>query len=171
MKKGTVLLISILIIVFVLVVDQGTKRIASELLQGKPAIRYLNSFFVFIYAENTGAFLSLGRHWPAWAKVLFLQALPVILLGVVGFNVVRHSHYGVTPVIGLSLILGGGSGNLIDRILSNGSVIDFMNIGIGRIRTGIFNVADLAIMAGSAILIIGAVKADRAASKASDTGG
>ena len=47
-----------------------------------------------------------------------------------------------------ALIIGGGLGNLIDRILNQGAVIDFMNIGIGPIRTGVFNVADLAILAG-----------------------
>jgi signal peptidase II len=55
--------------------------------------------------------------------------------------------------IGLLLFLGGGFSNLIDRV-AMGSVIDFMNLGIGSFRTGIFNVADVAIMAGIAILIV-----------------
>lgn len=43
---------------------------------------------------------------------------------------------------------GGGIGNLVDRILLSGLVTDFINIGIGNLRTGIFNVADMAIMTG-----------------------
>ena len=47
----------------------------------------------------------------------------------------------------------GGISNMIDRVLS-GAVIDFMNIGIGNLRTGIFNVADMAIMAGLFLVVI-----------------
>ncbi|WP_419661036.1 signal peptidase II (lipoprotein signal peptidase) domain protein [Desulfosarcina variabilis str. Montpellier] len=47
---------------------------------------------------------------------------------------------------------GTGIGNLIDRILHNGFVMDFLNVGIGPLRTGIFNVADVAIMGGAALL-------------------
>jgi signal peptidase II len=53
----------------------------------------------------------------------------------------------------LTLFFAGGASNLIDRIY-RGSVIDFMNVGIGGLRTGIFNVADLAIMLGMALLIV-----------------
>ena len=51
------------------------------------------------------------------------------------------------------MFLAGGLSNLVDRI-AMGSVIDFLNIGIGPIRTGIFNVADVAIMAGIALLLV-----------------
>ena len=50
-----------------------------------------------------------------------------------------------------------GSGNLIDRILHDGTVVDFLNFGIGSLRTGIFNVADVAIMGGAALLIFTAL--------------
>lgn len=48
-----------------------------------------------------------------------------------------------------------GVGNLVGRIRYGGVVVDFMNIGIGPLRTGIFNVADLAIFAGALVLIAG----------------
>jgi signal peptidase II len=51
------------------------------------------------------------------------------------------------------MFLAGGLSNLIDRI-TLGSVIDFMNVGVGPVRTGIFNVADVAIMAGVAIVLV-----------------
>lgn len=56
-------------------------------------------------------------------------------------------------VIAISFIIGGGVGNLIDRMFNNGAVIDFMNIGVGSLRTGIFNVADVAIVTGMGLLI------------------
>lgn len=60
---------------------------------------------------------------------------------------------GALCIIGLSHIIGGGIGNLIDRIFNSGAVIDFMNIGINDLRTGIFNIADVAITAGIVMLI------------------
>ena len=45
-------------------------------------------------------------------------------------------------------MLAGGIGNLIDRIFFENGVIDFLNVGVGNWRTGIFNVADMAIMVG-----------------------
>ena len=53
---------------------------------------------------------------------------------------------------GLLLFLAGGVSNLIDRV-TLGRVIDFLSVGIGQLRTGIFNVADMAIIAGVVILI------------------
>jgi signal peptidase II len=53
----------------------------------------------------------------------------------------------------VALFVDGGASNLLDRI-TYGKVIDFMNVGLGPVRTGIFNVADLAIMLGAAIVIV-----------------
>ena len=61
-------------------------------------------------------------------------------------------------VLGVSLFSAGGIGNLIDRIANNGSVVDFIRIGIGPVRTGIFNFADVAIMAGSLLLFLAALR-------------
>ena len=55
-------------------------------------------------------------------------------------------------LLGAALIVAGGASNWIDR-LATGSVIDFMNIGIGPLRTGIFNVADVAILGGVVLLV------------------
>jgi signal peptidase II len=50
--------------------------------------------------------------------------------------------------VSVALIVGGGVSNLIDRLRYGGYVVDFLNVGIGPVRTGIFNVADMAIMVG-----------------------
>jgi signal peptidase II len=57
------------------------------------------------------------------------------------------------PFIGLCLLTGGGLGNLIDRISNNGAVTDFLRLGIGPLRTGIFNLADVAIVSGVLMLL------------------
>lgn len=47
---------------------------------------------------------------------------------------------------------------MIDRILHDGSVVDFINVGIGPFRTGIFNIADLAIMGGAIVLFFSTLR-------------
>ena len=43
---------------------------------------------------------------------------------------------------------------MIDRLLNEGRVTDFLNVGIGTLRTGIFNPADMAILAGALLLVL-----------------
>jgi signal peptidase II len=55
-------------------------------------------------------------------------------------------------LVGLALFVAGGASNLADRV-TRGSVIDFMSVGSGPLRTGIFNVADAAIMLGAGLVL------------------
>lgn len=64
-------------------------------------------------------------------------------------------------VVAWSLVLSGGLGNLVDRIRNDGRVINFMNIGIGSLRTGIFNVADVCITVGVVVLVLQALRQPR----------
>jgi signal peptidase II len=52
----------------------------------------------------------------------------------------------------LVFVVGGGMSNLLDRLLHDGGVTDFLSIGIGNFRTGIFNLADVYILIGSFVL-------------------
>ena len=56
-------------------------------------------------------------------------------------------------LIGTGLVLAGGASNWMDRLV-RGSVVDFLNVGVGPLRTGIFNVADMAIMLGLTVLLL-----------------
>ena len=57
----------------------------------------------------------------------------------------------LTALFSAALIVSGGASNLIDRVIT-GSVIDFLNVGIGPLRTGIFNAADVGIMVGAGLM-------------------
>ncbi len=137
--------------------DQLTKYMAIQLLQGGPAIEYWGGFFKFIFARNTGAFLSLGSQLSENARFWTLTAFIGVILCVVALFIFFKTSLKTSAVIALSLILAGGAGNLIDRVWRDGHVVDFMNMGINigpwSVRTGIFNVADVAIMAGLFLLI------------------
>ena len=60
-----------------------------------------------------------------------------------------------------ALIAGGGLGNLYDRLTNTGRVVDFLMVGMGSLRTGIFNVADLAITFGVGLFVLAAIQRKR----------
>jgi signal peptidase II len=103
--------------------------------------------------ENSGAFLSFGDSLTSTEKNIFLNILPflILLLGLV--FIFRKKSLDMGNLLGITLIIGGGFGNLYDRVLY-GSVTDFMHIKFGMLQTGIFNVADMCIMTGMFIILI-----------------
>jgi signal peptidase II len=130
--------------------DRVTKHFAASTLAHSPAQSLMMDTVRLDYAENTGAFLSLGATWPAAVRTgLFTTGNAILLLAVV-FAAARGRWSG-QALVGVALFVAGGVSNLADRIV-RGSVIDFMNVGIGPVRTGIFNVADIAIMLGAAMV-------------------
>lgn len=155
MQKVKRMVILLIVLVSCVGCDQATKLLAQQHLVAAPIQEYGNGFFRLIYAENSGAFLSLGATLsPAMRFWIFVVLAAALLVGI-GVAALRFSsHTPIQVVIALALILGGGLSNLIDRILNEGRVIDFMQIGIPQLRTGIFNVADMALMAGLAVMLI-----------------
>jgi len=128
--------------------DQMTKNIARQSLPGKEPIKMFNDTFRLQYAENPGAFLSLGANIPENMRYWLLTILTGVFLVALLTYLIKSRNINKRNTIALSAILGGGFGNLIDRIFNDGRVIDFLNLGIGPFRTGIFNVADIAITLG-----------------------
>jgi signal peptidase II len=133
--------------------DRVTKHAASTFLAHQPARSFLGDSLRLQYAENTGGFLSLGAALPPELRaVVFTVAVGAVLAGLlVALWRFRGSSW---RALGVSLFLAGGLSNWLDRAFG-GSVVDFLNVGIGGLRTGIFNVADMAIMAGLALFVLG----------------
>jgi len=129
--------------------DRYTKDLAKQHLKDKPGISYLNDSVRLLYVENTGAALSLGDDLPKAASFWLLSMLPLaILMGVFIYTVKNIEQLRRMKIFSIALIFSGGIGNIIDRILYDRHVTDFLNLGIGNIRTGIFNVADICVSAG-----------------------
>ena len=131
--------------------DRVTKHFAAATLAEGPTRSFMADTVRLEYIENTGAFLGLGASWPVEVRAgLFIVGNALLLLAIV-VTAIRRRWSG--PVlVGLTLFVAGGASNLADRV-TRGSVIDFMNIGVGPLRTGIFNVADTAIMLGVAMVV------------------
>ena len=137
----------ILMIVFSTIgCDQATKIVARDTLRTIGSLSYLGNTIRLQYAENPGAFLSLGAGLPATARFLIFTLLAGFFLAILGHRAF-YGRAGLPAILGLALMLGGGVGNLIDRF-ARGQVIDFLNVGFGGVRTGIFNIADVAVVAG-----------------------
>lgn len=128
--------------------DQTTKRVAEQTLKGAAVQSMLHDIIRLQYIQNPGAFLGFGSHFSEGVKVCLFIIFPVLALIGAFFFVLFSQRLMPVQLIMISLIIGGGLGNLIDRVLLEGRVTDFMNLGIGTMRTGIFNVADVAIMIG-----------------------
>lgn len=143
-----------MVVALVVVLDQLTKIAARVHLAPRPPVSLLGGTVLFAHSENVGAFLGLGARLPASIRFLAFGVLSVVLL--VGVSVYTLTTHGLTrrDIAATALLVGGGVGNLIDRALRGGRVTDFVTIGFGRLRTGVFNVADVAIVAGVAWFLV-----------------
>jgi signal peptidase II len=130
--------------------DRATKQMAATILVGSPGRSFLSDTVRLEYVENSGGFLSLGAHLPPMLRTaLFTTGTGLALLACVAAAI--RFRWSGWPLLGLSLFVAGGASNWVDR-MARGSVIDFINVGFGPLRTGIFNVADVAIMLGVGIV-------------------
>lgn len=155
MKKWTKIILFCSCCLAFISCDRLTKDLAKTHLKDKPAISYLNNTVRLQYVENTGAALSLGDDLPKAASFWLLSILPLaILFGVVVYTYKNLQQMSPMKIFSIALVFSGGIGNIIDRILFDRHVSDFMNLGVGNIRTGIFNVADICVTAGVIGLLI-----------------
>jgi signal peptidase II len=155
MKSNRLLRIILILLTLTLNIgcDQVSKSIVRQkLIEGSP-IQFLSNHFILIKEENKGAFLSAGDSLSGPLRLIILNLIPLaaILFGL-GFILTKANLHRVT-LLGVILIVGGGAGNLYDRMV-HGSVTDFMFIDFGIFHTGVFNVADMSIMAGMFIILI-----------------
>jgi signal peptidase II len=158
MKKYSHLLLAAAIIVVLIAFDQATKWAAIRHLRDTGfSWRSWDDLIRIQYAENTGAFLSLGASLSPTLRAWVMMGLNSAILTAVGAWLIFGRSRPLVVPISLAMVLSGGVGNLIDRIFRDGRVVDFMNVGVNfgesSVRSGIFNVADLAIVAGLLLLL------------------
>ena len=138
--------------------DQATKRYATQTLQHSQPQSYLGDTVRLDYALNPGGFLSVGSQLSPTARFCVFVGLNLGVMIAVTLFLCFNWNARIAVFVSLTYILAGGIGNLIDRISNNGLVTDFLNVGVGPIRTGIFNVADVGVMFGAFVLFFCAYK-------------
>lgn len=127
--------------------DQATKRLAVDHLRDTPGMSLLGGVVQLRHAENSGGFLSFGASLtPALRFALFTVAVGLLLVGML-VAVVLSSRMHVLERLALVALAAGGLSNWIDRVTNDGRVVDFLILQGGPLRTGVFNVADVVIMA------------------------
>jgi signal peptidase II len=134
--------------------DQVSKQLVRAHVNVGTSQSFLGDTLRLTHAENPGAFLGAGASLPPAARAAIFQGVVgLIVLGLLVGAVLAHK-LGTRWTVALTLLAASGLGNLIDRLAHDGHVTDFLNLGIGALRTGIFNVADLAGVAGVAMLLL-----------------
>lgn len=147
--KAIIILSTFMINIFL---DRFTKMIAIIFLKDKGQVNILDYKIILRYIENDGAFLSLGSNLNITIKIIVLIILPTIVcVSATLYCILKENDRNRVIIIS---IIAGGISNLYDRIMNDFKVIDFINFGIGNIRTGILNVADLSITFGVIILLL-----------------
>ena len=162
MKKSMKIFILFILILSCIACDESTKKLARENLKNRKPIIFMNDLFRLEYAENSGAFLSLGSDSSENIHFWILRIVPVAVLTALLFYIIfKIDKMDKMKLISFALIFSGGFGNIFDRFFNSRLVIDFMNMGIGNLRTGIFNFADLYITSGLILFLIASFSEER----------
>jgi signal peptidase II len=157
-KKGRLkFIISITIIGLNIFIDQLSKFIVRREIEYDEIIHLIKNYLILTKVENTGAFLSAGNNLPEFIKIILLNVLPILVLLYGLWFLYKHPKISKLMQIGVCFLIGGGIGNIYDRI-AYGSVTDFLHIDFVIFRTGIFNVADMSIMTGIGLLLLQSFK-------------
>ena len=136
------------IIVVIVALDQWSKwmiKTSYDLYHSEPIIQ---GFFHFTYVTNDG--MAFGLSFPGGKQVLLFVTLS--LTGVIIWMLWKEKNSHNLIRYGLSFILAGAIGNMIDRVLY-GKVVDFLDFHIGGYHWPAFNIADVAICTGIVIWI------------------
>jgi len=154
--RASTLAALLLVIATTIGCDRVTKHVAETTLVGQPIQSYFADTVRLQFTQNPGAFLGLGADWSEGIRTAFFTGGNAVLLTMLIVAAVRLRWSG-PALLGLAFFVAGGASNLADR-LARGTVTDFINVGVGPLRPGIFNVADVAIMLGAALVPFGSFR-------------
>ncbi len=145
--------LAVCIVCLCITADLGSKAVMRATLADAPARYYLDGWLRLSHWENAGAMMSFGDSLPRplryWA---FSVAAGIFAAGPIVFLLIK-SGLTTTQITAGSLIAGGTLSNVIDRLLHDGRVLDFINIVMTPLHLMIFNLADVAIALGIIMLL------------------
>ena len=139
----------------IVILDQLTKKIILAKMALRDVVE-VTSFFDIVHLHNYGAAFSFLHNAGGWQRY-FLSAISILVSIVLPFYIKKNQHE-IFLAMGLTLVLGGAIGNLVDRLFL-GYVVDFVSLHIDDVfYWPAFNVADSAISLGVILLIYDALK-------------
>lgn len=143
-----------LVLAFTIGCDQVSKSIVRKKVSDYQTINFIHNHITIEKVENTGAFLSMGDSVSKPVRIIFLNIVPLILILASLVYILIKINLNRITLLAIILMIGGGIGNIYDRIV-HGSVTDFLYIDLGGIfHTGVFNVADLCITVGISMILL-----------------
>ena len=136
-----------------MLLDQISKWLASSHLQPNQIFSIIPGFFNLVFVKNRGMAFGILSQSRSGFSYYFLLATTIAAIGVILFFFCWTKRSQKWLTVGLSLILGGAIGNLIDRVRL-GYVIDFLDLFLKGYHWPAFNMADSAVTAGTLWLLI-----------------
>ena len=134
----------------IVILDQLTKKIILAKMALRDVVE-VTSFFDIVHLHNYGAAFSCLHNAGGWQRY-FLSAISILVSIALPFYIKKNQH-DIFLAIGLTLILGGAIGNLIDRFSYN-AVLDFIHLHYNNFHWYVFNIADINITLGCILIII-----------------
>lgn len=161
MKLSKRIVLTVIVLISCVGCDQASKSVVQSLLSETDVWSFWGDTVRLQLAHNHGAFLSLGSSFPENLRDgLFSLGVAGILIALLGY-ILFSKLASPSSILAYALLLAGGLGNLIDRVMYGGYVVDFINIGVGPLRTGVFNVADVVVVVGALMLLTGMPRANK----------
>lgn len=141
------------LIILVIVLDQLSKLWVVDNFSMYESLPVVPGFFNLTYLTNTGAAFGILAGHPTWWRQSFFIGVALVALVAIGFMYRKLRMDSIWYEVSLAFIAGGAIGNLIDRVRL-GSVIDFLDVYVGKHHYPAFNVADSAITVGVTIFLV-----------------
>jgi len=137
----------------VLLVDQVSKAVVIKNIDLYSSISVIEGFFSLTHLRNKGmAFGIMNQSTVSW-KFYFLVIVTLIAIGAIAYWLNGLKQDEKINMVGMSLVLGGALGNLVDRIRIQ-EVIDFLDFSFKGYHWPAFNLADSAISIGVFLIMI-----------------
>jgi len=145
---------------FIILADQIVKAVIVKISPEKGLINdVFNNGFLWIYhVRNTAIAFSLGENLPEALKPIAFIAVPILVLGFLTWYYLKSNEFSCIQRWAAAGIIGGGLGNIIDRIFRPDGVVDFVSIKLygflGFERWPTFNIADSCVVVCCLILLV-----------------
>ena len=152
-------LLPIILAILIIVLDQISKLLIVKFIpQNTIGTQFFGDFLRIVHVSNTGVAFSVGATWSETIRKLLFSLMPLVVIALVCVVYFRNKDFTKLQNWAIMGIVGGGLGNLIDRLFRDEGVVDFIDVkffGIfGLNRWPTFNIADSAVVVCGIILLI-----------------
>jgi len=140
--------LGLILSIFIILADQITKSAATQYLMGERPIEIIKNFVELHYVKNYGAAFGILQN-QRW---FFIVITSIVVFAMVVYMLRNSKNITILTKLSISMLSGGAVGNLIDRVRL-GYVVDFIKLDLKIYNFPVFNIADIFIVVGTALLV------------------